>query len=106
MVVETASIPYSGVTVTKYYGAVSAQITGGDTYWIAVENDAGTIYEDAKAGSGLMLWWVQTGITFPTWPTNAQWHPGGGSYTTIDMGYYAVYNTASVTETVTSFFVV
>ena len=77
-------------TFQKYYATYAGtkpQVTGQTIYWIAFIC-AGASRRDRNLTGGISLS-CNSGITYPTWPTDTQWHTHADA--TNDIGIYAVY---------------
>jgi hypothetical protein len=80
----TLTLSGSAVKQAHTYSGTNPQVTGGDTYWIALLSDEGFVISAfATAGE------LERAATAPTWPTAAEWETH--SHFAYDLSLYAVY---------------
>ena len=80
IVIPNAMAKVSFTYVTK------PQLTGGTVYWITAQQSLGINMSRFAAGG--TAFYINGGMTYPTWPTPAEWD--AGSDLTRDYSLYAV----------------
>lgn len=77
------------------YSGTKPQVVGGTAYFLAALWKDANINRDRVASTGGTGVRINLGITYPTWPTDTQWHTH--TDVTDDHGIYAVYQAAGGT---------
>lgn len=86
---ESAQLSHNSTAVTRksHAYATKPRLAGGTTYWLAFFAGDANGNIDRLTTGGVS---VGTAVTYPTWPTGAQWDAAADS--AVDFGVYAVYN--------------
>ncbi len=94
---DSGELTINNTTVSKFLFTYITQpaLTGGTTYWIAVIFGPTNITQlDINTSGGVSLE-KTTGVTYSTWPTDAEWETHTDRV--YDSGLYVVYQVGSIT---------